>query len=300
MTEASTGLDVGAIGLGAMGAPMAAALAEAGHRVTLWNRTTARAETLAERTGSTVAADLADAARPVVITVLPDLDQVRDVVERDEGLLDGWYRHGVESPILVVMGTVSPVAVAEWAQQVGKHGVRIVDAPVSGGVPGAEKRQLSIMVGGDKDDVNPVLGMLSAMGTTVRHLGPVGSGQLAKACNQIVVAATLSALGEALAMARAGGIDFETLLDLLGGGLAGSEVLRQKKQRWIEGDYAGGGSCTNQLKDLRFCLETAQQFDIELPVTQVTTRLFEEVTRHGDGPLDHSAVLRVLEGSSLT
>lgn len=297
MTRRSAPHDVGFVGLGAMGAPMAAAVAQAGHRVTLWNRTSTRAHVLADHAGSAVADDPADAARPIVITVLPDLDHVREVVERDDGLLAGWRRHGIESPILVVMGTVSPVGVADWADKLAEHGVRVVDAPVSGGVLGAEQRRLSVMVGGADEDVATVLGVLASMGATVRHLGPVGAGQLAKACNQIVVAATLSALGEAVSMARAGGLDLDTTLDLLGGGLAGSEVLRQKKQRWIASDYEGGGSATNQLKDLRFCLETAQRLDIYLPITQVTTRLFEEVTGHGDGSLDHSVVLRALDGS---
>ncbi|WP_202977052.1 NAD(P)-dependent oxidoreductase [Ornithinimicrobium flavum] len=187
---------------------MAHALADAGFTVTAWNRTPARAEELAA-----VAAEVRSAATPrevahaaaTVVTMLPDLPQVREQLDGPDGLRAGWARRdaGVD-PLLVVMGTVSPVSLVELAEELADDGIHVVDAPVSGGPIGARERRLSIMVGGEETDVARLRPVLAAMGTTIRHMGALGTGQLTKACNQAVVGGTLAALGEAVRLARAG------------------------------------------------------------------------------------------------
>jgi 2-hydroxy-3-oxopropionate reductase len=192
--------------------------------------------------------------------------------------------------VLVVHGTVSPVGVAALAARLAAAGIDVVDAPLSGGVAGAESGALSVMIGGSDEAVARVWPVLSLVGTTVRHLGPSGAGETAKACNQVVVAATVTALSEALVLADASGIDRTQLLELLGGGLAGSEVLRQKRNRWLDGDFLGGGSSANQLKDLRFVAEAAAARGLALPVAATLRDVFERVVADGDGALDHAAV----------
>jgi 3-hydroxyisobutyrate dehydrogenase-like beta-hydroxyacid dehydrogenase len=222
--------------------------------------------------------------------VLTDLGDVEDLLAGDDGLIAGWDAAGVARPVLVVHGTVSPVGVADLAARLAPAGVDVVDAPLSGGVAGAESGALSVMVGGDDDAVGRVWPVLSLVGGTVRHLGPSGAGETAKACNQVVVAATVTALSEALVLADAAGIDRAPLLELLGGGLAGSEVLRQKRDRWLCGDFAGGGSSDNQLKDLRFVAEAAAARGLTLPVAATLREVFERSVADGDGALDHAAV----------
>lgn len=206
-----------------MGWPMAAALVEANFSVTVWNRTIATGERFcAEFPGATLAPSPEAVARSAstVVTMLPDLPQVVGVLERPDGLRAGWAPSSqatagsqpdpAEPPLLVVMGTVSPVAVAEWATQLRALGIHLVDAPVSGGTTGAQERRLSIMAGGEAADVARCMPLFEAMGTTIKHLGPAGAGELAKACNQAVVAGTLTAIGEALNLARAGGLSSQT------------------------------------------------------------------------------------------
>ena len=195
---------------------------------------------------------------------------------------------------MVVTSTVSPVRVAALGEELRTRGVRLVDAPVSGGPAGAEERRLSIMVGGEAEDVERVGPVLAAMGTTVRHLGPLGAGSLTKACNQAVVGATLVALGEAVRLAEAGGLDVGAVLEVLGGGLAGSEALRQKGGRYLSGDFTGGGNCRNQLKDHSIILEAGRRYAVRQPVSEVVRDLYAEVVERGDGDLDHSAVVKVL------
>lgn len=287
--------DVAVVGLGKMGEPMARNLLKKLGPVTVWNRTSAVAEQLGAL-GARVAPTLADAARPVVLTVLPDLPDVVAVVEQDDGLAAGWRASGIEDPILVVHGTVSPPAIREYADIAWcRYGARVVDAPVSGGPQGARDGTLSIMVGGDAATVGRLRPVLELLGSVVRHLGDVGAGQIAKACNQVVVAGTLSAVSEAVLLARRSGVDVTALLDVLAGGLAGSEVLRQKGVHWLERSYEAGGSARNQLKDLRFASELAASVGSPTPVTDVVRQLFEELVEAGDAELDHSAVYRAIE-----
>jgi 2-hydroxy-3-oxopropionate reductase len=283
---------VGFVGLGVMGRPMARNLLRAGHRVVVWNRSAGPAAELAAA-GATVArtpAELA-AATPVVLTMLPDLPQVEEVLRRDDGLLAGMTRGSV----LVVLGTVSPVAVRDLGARLEPAGVAVVDAPVSGGDVGAEQATLSIMVGGRPEDVARVRPYLEAMGTTVDHLGPRGAGQLAKACNQIVVAASLTALSEALVLARRGGLDPQRVFAVLGGGLAASRVLEVKGPKLLGGDFRPGGAAAFQHKDLGFALAAAREEGVALPLTALVDQLYGAARWNGFGDDDHSVVVRVIE-----
>lgn len=299
-SDETTRGSVGFLGLGPMGMPMAHALADAGWRVVAWNRTASKVADLQQlSTHVTAAGTPAEVAAraSVVISMLPDLPQLQERLDGPDGLLAGWAgARPDEAPVIVVMGTVSPVGLTtlqEWLAG-GELPVSLVDAPVSGGPPGAIERRLSIMVGGAEADVARVRPLLDAMGTTVRHLGPLGSGELAKACNQIVVGATLTALGEALTLARAGGLDSAEVLDILAAGLAGSEALTQKRERLLSGDFSGGGKSVNQVKDLAIILETARRYGVRLPLSEVADDLYRRLVAQGGGDLDHSAVITVL------
>jgi 2-hydroxy-3-oxopropionate reductase len=283
---------VGFVGLGVMGRPMARNLVRAGHRVVVWNRSAAPAAALAAA-GATVArtpAELAEAA-PVVLTMLPDLLEVEEVLSADEGLLRGMG----PGSVLVVMGTVSPVEVRDLGARLEPAGVTVVDAPVSGGDVGAEQATLSIMAGGRPEDVARVRPFLEAMGTTVDHLGPLGAGQLAKACNQVVVAATITALAEALVLARKGGLDPRRVFAVLAGGLAGSRVLEVKGPKLLGGDFRPGGAAAFQHKDLGFALAAARDEGVALPLTALVDQLFGAARWNGFGDDDHSVVVRVIE-----
>jgi 3-hydroxyisobutyrate dehydrogenase-like beta-hydroxyacid dehydrogenase len=285
--------DVSLLGLGRMGEPIARRLLAALGSLTVWNRTPAKAEAL-RSAGARVASRPADAAARVTLTVLTDLGDVEHLLDGEDGLLAGWAAAGVERPVLVVHGTVSPVAVAALADRLAGSGVDVVDAPLSGGTAGAESGALSVMVGGTPDAVGRAWPVLSLVGSTVRHLGPPGAGEVAKACNQVVVAATLGALSEALVLADAHGIDRRQLLELLGGGLAGSEALRQKGERWLTGDFKGGGSIDNQVKDLRFVAEAASAHGLTLPIATTVRAVYQSAVDDGDGHLDHSGVALTL------
>ncbi len=282
----------GFVGLGTMGRPMARNLAAAGFRMVVWNRSPAPTAELAE-VGATVARTPAELARavPVVLTMLPDLAEVEEVLRSQDGLLAGMGRGSV----LVVMGTVSPDGVRDLGERLEPLGVAVVDAPVSGGDVGAERATLSIMVGGLPADAARVRPLLEAMGTTVHHLGPLGAGQLAKACNQIVVAATLTALSEALVLARRGGLDPRQVLGVLAGGLAGSRVLEVKGDKLLGHDFRRGGAAAFQHKDLGLALAAARAQGVALPLTALVDQLFGAACWNGFGEDDHSVVLRVLE-----
>ncbi|WP_423183375.1 NAD(P)-dependent oxidoreductase [Arthrobacter sp. NyZ413] len=280
---------VSLLGLGRMGKPIAGRLLDAFGELTVWNRTASRAGHLPDR-GATLATTPAKAAADVTLTVLTDLSDVREILHGPDGLLVGWRQLKVANPVLVVHGTVSPTGVAELAAELAQTGIGVVDAPLSGGVAGAESGNLSVMVGGEDWAVAKAMPVLENVGSTVIHFGPPGAGEIAKACNQIVVAATVTAISESLVLADACGLNRAQLLRILGGGLAASEVLKQKQDRWLNADFTGGGSAANQLKDLRFATVTAAGKNIELPLSQTLKDVFERMVEDGRGELDHSAV----------
>jgi 2-hydroxy-3-oxopropionate reductase len=197
--------------------------------------------------------------------------------------------------VLVVHGTVSPVAVGSFAAALrDEHGVCLIDAPLSGGTAGARTGTLSVMAGGERAVADRLAPLFAHYARTLRYLGPSGSGALAKACNQIVVAGTVTAVSEALLLARRTGVDPAALVDILRGGLADSEVLRQKAGKWLDDDFGEGGSAANQLKDLEFALELSSARGLRLPLTRTVAGLFNEMVERGDGALDHTGVIRTI------
>jgi 3-hydroxyisobutyrate dehydrogenase-like beta-hydroxyacid dehydrogenase len=288
---------VSVVGLGAMGRPIAASLQRAGYDPVLWNRSSAALAPFMA-SGARIADSPAEAAASIVLTVLTDTAAVRNVLGGPDGLLAGWAAVGIESPTLVVMGTVSPVEIVELASELAGEGVEVVDAPMSGGVRGAEEQRLSIMVGATNEQFEQLSPLFAVFGKIVRHLGPVGAGQLAKACNQLIVGSTVAAIAEASVLARAAGLDIPTLFDLLEGGLASSEVLRQKRARFVNEDFTPDGLARFQVKDLGFALAAAQERSVELPVAAVVRELFVELDEDGDGGLDNTAVYLAIQRRS--
>jgi 2-hydroxy-3-oxopropionate reductase len=275
-----------------MGAPIARNILAGQVPLKVWNRTPDKARAIK---GGTVAATPAEAASDVVLTVLPDLPQVEALLHGENGLLKGWKNAGINHPILVIHGTVSPVAVAEFAQECQQNwGVTVIDAPLSGGTIGAEEGRLSIMVGGPQDAVEQLTPLFELYSSTTVWFGETGAGSTVKACNQIVVAATVTALAEAMALAATAGLDLQKVQRILAGGLANSEVLAQKGKRWIDQDFEGGGSAKNQLKDLKFIAETAGHSGLKLPLATCLQNAFEDMITAGDGDLDHTGIYRTI------
>lgn len=286
---------VGFVGLGVMGHPMAVNLARAGHPLTVWNRTRSRAqEVLAAGAGwASSPAELA-ARVDVVITMLPDAPQLTGVLDGDTGLLAG-LRPG---STLVVMATVAPADIVALGTRLTGHGVRLVDAPVSGGDVGARDATLSIMVGGDAADVARMRPLFSAMGRHVVHVGPLGAGELVKACNQVVVAVTIAGLSEALVLAERAGLDPTLVVEALRGGLAGSRVLETKAAKMTSREFSPGGRSDYQHKDLGIALRAAREHGAVLPVTAAVEQLFASLVATGHGGEDHSALIRVVAALS--
>jgi 2-hydroxy-3-oxopropionate reductase len=227
----------------------------------------------------------------VLIAMLPNSPDVELVALGKDGIIDG-ARRGL---IFADMSTISPIV----SQKVGKalegRGVRMLDAPVSGGERGAIEGTLSIMVGGEQAVFDAVLPIFQAMGKTITLLGPLGFGGFTKLANQIIVAVNLTALGEALTLARKAGLDRELTLKALAGGLAGSRCLDQKASNYVAGTYSPGFKIDLHFKDLGLIMESARALGVPLPATAVVQELFSALRVKGRGGLDHSGVITLLE-----
>jgi 2-hydroxy-3-oxopropionate reductase len=287
---------VGIIGLGVMGRPMAAHILDKSPSVTL--RVSARRPEVARELVAAGAewhetpASLADGA-DVIILVLPDLPEVEAVLYGEDGILAG--THG--DLVLVICSTSSPTGVRALAVRLHEDSqgrVRVVDAPVSGGEEGATAGTLSIMMGGDAEAVAAATSVLTACGRPV-HLGPLGSGQVAKACNQMIVAAAVLALGEAAVLADRSGIDVGQLFELLGGGYAASRILETRGPRIVAQDYAPSGVAKYLLKDLRYAADVAQDTDTRTALLPTLTSAFEDLVRTGFGESDIAVTRRYIE-----
>lgn len=282
---------IGFVGLGHMGAPMAVNLLRADWDVTVWNRSAAALESLAAhgaRTASSVA-ELRDAS--VIIFMLPDLGFIEEAAEP---LLAAWQETPPEpGTVVVVMSSVSPQAVQGFGARVAEASggrASVIDAPVSGGTVGAEKGTLAIMAGGNAADFERISPVLDSMGTTVRLLGPLGSGSLAKACNQLLVGTTMAALAEAAELAESSGMDVSALFEVLSGGLAGSNVLRLGGPRIAAKDYTPTGPAKFMHKDLGFVLESAAAVGSATPMASAGYALYGTLKDQGLGEQDLTVV----------
>lgn len=282
---------IGFAGLGHMGAPMAARLLEANWPVTVWNRSAAAADALAAQ-GAQVSATVAGLRNcGTIIFMLPDLGYI---VEAAAPLLDSW-REQPPAPgtAVVVMSSVSPQAVKAFGEEVAQASAgnaAVLDAPVSGGTVGAENGTLAIMAGGAVADFERVRPVLESMGTTVRLLGGLGAGSLAKACNQLLVGTTTAALAEAAELAERAGLDVTALFEVLSGGLAGSSVLDIVGPRIAAKDYAPTGPAKFMHKDLGFVLESAGAVGSAVPMATAGHALYGTLKDQGLGEQDLAVV----------
>ncbi len=282
---------VAVIGLGIMGGPMAANLVRAGFDVTGHNRSPDKVARLVEA-GGRGAGSVAEAVRgaEVIITMVPDSPDVEDVTGGDDGI----FAHAEEGALYIDMSTIRPDVAVRVAQAGRDAGLRVLDAPVSGGEAGAVEGSLSIMVGGEPDDVAAARPVLDALGRTIVHVGPAGSGQTVKAANQLVVAGNIELLAEAIVFLEAHGVDTEAALTVLGGGLAGSTVLDRKGAGMLAREFAPGFRLALHHKDLGIVTSAAREAGVVIPLGAVVSQLVAALVARGDGGLDHSGLLTLV------
>jgi 2-hydroxy-3-oxopropionate reductase len=287
---------IGFIGLGIMGRPMAKNLLKAGFPLIVHSRSRGPVDELVEAGAKAAQAPREVAGQcDVLITMLPNSPDVELVALGKDGIKDGIIEGPRSGLIFIDMSTISPIVSQKVGAALGAKGVRMLDAPVSGGEKGAIEGALSIMVGGDQAVFDAVLPILKAMGKTITLLGPLGFGGFTKLANQIIVAMNLTALGEALTLARKAGLDRELTLKALAGGLAGSRCLDQKAANYIAGTYNPGFKIDLHFKDLGLIMESARALGVPLPATAVVQELFNALRVKGRGGLDHSGVITLLE-----
>jgi 3-hydroxyisobutyrate dehydrogenase len=285
-------LRVGFIGLGIMGRSMSRNIHRAGFPVIVWNRTKAKMEEAAMWGAETAGSPKEVAERSdVVITIVGDTPDVREVVEGPGGILEG-ARPGM---ILIDMSTISPEATRQIAQRAAEKGVHMLDAPVSGGDIGARQGTLSIMVGGDEEVLEKVRPVLEAMGKNIVHCGPIGAGQTVKACNQILTGIHLLAMVEALAFAKKAGVDLEKMLQVTTKGAGTSWALENLAPRILNGDLNPGFSVRFQQKDLRIVLEEAERMNLPLVGTAMVNQMLRSVQAHGGNELGTHALITAME-----
>jgi 2-hydroxy-3-oxopropionate reductase len=283
---------VGVIGLGVMGAPMAANLAAGGFDVVGFSRRPSATAALESR-GGRAAGNIADAVKgaDLVITVLSDGPAVAEVVLGEDGVL----AHASPGLLLVDMSTIDVATTRRVAEAATAQQVKMLDAPMSGGEQGAVDGTLSIMVGGDRDDFDTVLPAFEKMGRTILHLGPIGTGQIVKAANQLLVGGTLALLAEAMVFLEAHDVDMTKALEVLAGGLAGSRVLERRGPSMLARDFRPGFRIDLHHKDLGIVIDAARAVGVSVPVTGLVAQLFAAARSQGYGASDHTAVVTLIE-----
>jgi 2-hydroxy-3-oxopropionate reductase len=274
---------------------MAANLVRAGYDVVGFSRRAESAAELVRQGGRTAASVAAVAAESdVLILMLPDSPDVEEVVLGEQGVL----AHARPGLLLINMSTIRPHSEVVIAEAARAAGVRTLDAPVSGGEPGAINATLSIMVGGAAEDFAFALPILDAMGKTVAHVGGTGAGQMVKAANQLMVGGIIEIVSEALLLLEASDVDLKAAVTVLSGGLAGNRVLELKAAGMLDRQFTPGFRIDLHHKDLGIVLATAREAGVALPVTGLVSQLFVAARAQGLGSLDHSGLLKVLEGLS--
>ncbi|MFF2961989.1 2-hydroxy-3-oxopropionate reductase [Streptomyces sp. NPDC057963] len=280
------------IGLGIMGSPMSENLIKAGYDVTGHTLEQDKIDRLVAA-GGTGARSIAEAVRDadVVITMVPASPQVEAVAYGPDGILANARR----GALLIDMSSITPQTSVDLARNAKEKGIRVLDAPVSGGEAGATEAVLSIMVGGEQTDFDTAQPILRALGRTIVRCGPHGSGQTVKAANQLIVAVNIQACAEAVVFLEKSGVDLAAALDVLNGGLAGSTVLTRKKENFLKRDFAPGFRIDLHHKDMGIVTDAARRVGAALPVGAVVAQLVASLRAQGDGGLDHSALLRSVE-----
>ncbi|MFC2477639.1 MAG: 2-hydroxy-3-oxopropionate reductase [Treponema socranskii subsp. buccale] len=282
-------MKIGFIGLGIMGKPMVKNLLKAGHEVVAYDIVAENLQA-AVRDGAVAGKNAAAIAAvcPVVITMLPNSPHVKTVVMEKDGILEG-AKAGL---ILIDMSSIAPLASKEICEACKKKGVRMLDAPVSGGEPKAIDGSLSIMVGGDKALFEEMKPILSCMGASIVLCGDVGAGNTTKLANQMIVAGNIAVLAEALTLAKKAGVDPETVFQAIKGGLAGSTVMNAKAPMMIEGNFKPGFRIDLHIKDLNNALETGHKIGAPMFLTANVQEMFEILHADGCGSDDHSGLAK--------
>jgi 2-hydroxy-3-oxopropionate reductase len=285
-------LKVGYIGLGLMGKSIARNIRKAGFPLVVHNRSRASVDELVAE-GAMAANSPAEVASQVdvVFTNLPDTPDVEKVVLGENGIIEGAH-NGL---IYIDNSTIKPASARRIAEKLAEKSVFALDAPVSGGDIGARNGTLTVMVGGEASALEKVMSVLMATGKTVTHVGDAGAGQVAKAANQIMVAAQMVAMGELLVFSKKAGVDPRKVVEAIKGGAAQCWTLDVKPPRLFDGNRSPGFKAYMQLKDLKIILDTAQEYDIPVSGTAENTKLFQQMIDLGMGELDNSAVVGVIE-----
>ncbi len=286
------GTTIGFIGLGLMGKPMARNLMKAGAEMIIYNRTQAVAEQLALEgmSSATSPLEVADRAE-IVILMLGDTPAVDAVLLGEFGVIEGVN----EKTLVIDMGTTLATEAKRFAKAVADKGGQMVDAPVSGGEIGAIDGALTIMAGGSDAAMSRAAPIFAVLGAKTTHVGPSGSGQVAKAANQVIVGLSIGAVSEALALAKHMGVDPAKVREALQGGFADSRILEVHGQRMIDGTFEPGGKCTTQRKDMDQALTLAAGVDLPLPATALSRDLYDQAIEKGLGDLDHSGLFKLID-----
>lgn len=290
-------MNIGFIGPGIMGRPMAINVHKAGYPLFVYGRRSESMKPLVD-VGATACASPQEVASKsdVVIIIVSDTPDVEQVILGENGVI-----HGVRAGSIVVdMSTISPNATRHMAAELAARGAQMLDAPVSGGDVGAINGTLSIMVGGKKEAFDKVLPLFQAMGKNIVHVGDNGAGQVCKACNQIVVAVTIEAVGEAITFARKNGVDAAKVRAALMGGFAGSKILEVHGQRMLDNTFKPGFKVKLHQKDMRIVMEDAGKLGLGLPAAALVTQHLNALMGAGDSELDSAAIIKAVERLSAT
>lgn len=288
-------MKVAFIGLGTMGIPMTLNILNAGFDLTVHNRTRDK-EKIPAKEGAQRAASPREAAvgAEVIITCVSDTPDVEEVIMGENGVI-----HGAQAGSIVVdMSTISPSTTRRIAQDLGKNGIKMIDAPVSGGSEGAQKGTLSIMVGGEAEDLEKVDPVLKAMGKTITHVGPVGAGQLTKAINQIIVGGTYWSVAEGVTLGIKAGLDMDKVLQAVGSGAAQSWALTNRSGNMIKNSYPLGFKVKLHRKDLNIALEIARELGVTLPLAAYVEQVETGLIARGHEDEDMSALARSIRQQS--
>jgi 3-hydroxyisobutyrate dehydrogenase len=283
---------IGFIGLGLMGSGMSMNLVKAGFPVTVWNRTASKMKPLLDA-GAKGAGSPKEVAvnSDVMVSIVTDSQDVEEVILGPEGAI-----HGAKSGAVVIdMSTISPSVTRRIAEELGKKGVKMLDAPVSGGAIGARDGTLSIMVGGEDETFNECLPIFEAMGKTITHVGGNGMGQTVKLVNQILVGTTMLGVAEALMFAKKSGVDLEKCHAAVSGGAAGSWQLTNNGARLLKGDHEPGFKVKDYMKDLRLIMEAAADANMPLVGTSVVHQMFRSLEAEGLNQKGTQAVILAVE-----
>ncbi|WP_338021669.1 2-hydroxy-3-oxopropionate reductase [Arthrobacter roseus] len=292
LSKESDMTNIAVIGLGIMGLPMAANLVKAGNQVTGYNRSQDKIDKLVEQ-GGKGASNIAEAVKDadVVITMVPDSPDVEDVVSGSDGV----FANAKKGALWIDASSIRPDVAKRLSDDAREAGLRPLDAPVSGGEQGAIDAVLSIMVGGDAQDFKDAEPVLNAVGKTIVHVGPSGSGQTVKAANQLIVAGNIELLAEAIVFLEAYNVDTDAALKVLGGGLAGSKVLEQKGQKMLDRSFDPGFRLQLHNKDLGIVTAAAREAGVTIPLGALVAQLVGSMVNQGEGGLDHSGLFKLVE-----